>query len=73
MLDGAAPVHMPAPAVRAVDATAAGDTFIGALAARLANGETPQQAIAFALRAASVSVTRAGAQPSIPTLDDLQD
>ncbi|WP_322106260.1 ribokinase [Paraburkholderia sp. J41] len=73
LLDGAAPVHMPAPAVRAVDATAAGDTFIGALAARLANGETPQQAIAFALRAASVSVTRAGAQPSIPTLDDLQD
>ncbi|WP_413186076.1 ribokinase [Paraburkholderia sacchari] len=66
-----APVHWPAPKVAAVDTTAAGDTFIGALAARLAAGETPAQAIGFALRAASISVTRAGAQPSIPSLEEM--
>ncbi|WP_233272680.1 ribokinase [Paraburkholderia acidisoli] len=71
LLDGTAPTHLPAPSVQAVDTTAAGDTFIGALAARLAAGEAPPRAIAFALRAASISVTRAGAQPSIPTLDEL--
>ena len=65
------PVHWAAPTVAAVDTTAAGDTFIGALAARLATGENPAQAIQFALRAASISVTRAGAQPSIPTLEDM--
>ncbi|MDR3096627.1 MAG: ribokinase [Paraburkholderia sp.] len=67
-----APVHWPAPKVTALDTTAAGDTFIGALAARLAAGEAPAQAIQFALRAASISVTRAGAQPSIPTLKDME-
>ncbi|WP_305120834.1 ribokinase [Paraburkholderia nodosa] len=71
LLDGAAPVHLPAPRVNAVDTTAAGDTFIGGLAARLAAGAPALEAIAFALRAASVSVTRAGAQPSIPTLAEL--
>ncbi|MEM5330100.1 ribokinase [Paraburkholderia sp. JHI2823] len=71
LLDGAAPVHLPAPRVRAVDTTAAGDTFIGALAARLATGAAALDAIAFALRAASISVTRAGAQPSIPTFAEV--
>ncbi|QBQ98591.1 ribokinase [Paraburkholderia pallida] len=66
------PVHWPAPKVAAVDTTAAGDTFIGALAARLAAGEAPAQAIQFALRAASISVTRAGAQPSIPRLEEME-
>ncbi|MCG5073685.1 ribokinase [Paraburkholderia tagetis] len=66
------PVHWPAPKVAALDTTAAGDTFIGALAARLAAGEAPAQAIQFALRAASISVTRTGAQPSIPTLKDME-
>jgi ribokinase len=72
LLDGAAPTHLPAPRVSAVDTTAAGDTFIGGLAARLAAGEAPLEAIAFALRAASISVTRAGAQPSIPRLAELE-
>jgi ribokinase len=67
-----ATAHWPAPQVAAVDTTAAGDTFIGALAARLAAGEAPAQAIQFALRAASISVTREGAQPSIPTLEEMQ-
>ncbi|WP_296654473.1 ribokinase [Paraburkholderia sp.] len=71
LLDDAPPAHWPAPRVTAVDTTAAGDTFIGALAARLAHGVAAPAAVQFALRAAAVSVTRAGAQPSIPGLDDV--
>lgn len=63
--------HFEAPRVRAVDTTAAGDTFIGAFAAQLARGIPAVEAVRFAQRAAALSVTRAGAQPSIPTLAEL--
>ncbi|WP_070106550.1 ribokinase [Burkholderia plantarii] len=63
--------HYPAPKVAAVDTTAAGDTFIGGFAARLAAGDALDEAIRFAQRAAALSVTRVGAQPSIPTLQEL--
>jgi ribokinase len=66
-LGEAAPQHFDAPRVKAVDTTAAGDTFIGGFAAQLARGADVAGAIRFAQRAASISVTRAGAQPSIPT------
>jgi ribokinase len=66
-LEGAAPVLYDAPQVKAVDTTAAGDTFIGGFAAQLAQGASVDTAIRFAQRAAALSVTRAGAQPSIPT------
>ncbi|BCF88316.1 ribokinase [Paraburkholderia largidicola] len=66
-LGEAAPQHFDAPRVKAVDTTAAGDTFIGGFAAQLACGADVADAIRFAQRAASLSVTRAGAQPSIPT------
>lgn len=65
--------HYPAPAVQAVDTTAAGDTFIGGFSARLAAGADVDTAIRFAQRAAALSVTRAGAQPSIPTRSELAD
>ena len=55
-----------APKVNAVDTTAAGDTFNGALVVALTEGKTIQQAIVFANEAASISVTRIGAQTSIP-------
>lgn len=59
--------HFPAPSVEAVDATAAGDCFNGALAVRLAEGAPLDEAVRFANRAAAISVTRAGAQASLPT------
>jgi len=64
--------HFPAPKVKAVDTTAAGDTFVGGFAAALAAGKTEAEAIRFGQIAAALSVTRAGAQPSIPTTSDVQ-
>ncbi|MGN8276664.1 ribokinase [Pseudomonas sp. SMV71] len=64
--------HFPAPLVKAVDTTAAGDTFVGGFAAALANGRNEVEAIRFGQVAAALSVTRAGAQPSIPTLSEVQ-
>jgi ribokinase len=52
--------------VKAVDATAAGDTFNGALAVALAEAQDLPAAIRFANAAAALSVTRLGAQPSAP-------
>ena len=59
--------HFAALRVDAVDATAAGDTFNGALAVALAEGRSVGDAIAFANTAAALSVTRFGAQASIPS------
>lgn len=56
-----------APAVQAVDTTGAGDTFIGAFAVALQEGLGTDDAVAFAQRAAAISVTRAGAMASMPT------
>jgi ribokinase len=58
--------HFPARRVQAVDSTGAGDTFIGGFSAALAAGRSVTDAIAFAQAAAAISVTRPGAQPSIP-------
>jgi ribokinase len=64
--------HFPAPKVKSVDTTAAGDTFVGGFAAALASGKSEAEAIRFGQVAAALSVTRAGAQPSIPFLSDVQ-
>ena len=52
--------------VKAVDTVAAGDTFNGAFVVALAEGMPVEDAVAFAQRASAISVTRRGAQPSIP-------
>ena len=57
--------------VRAVDTTAAGDAFNGALAVGLLQGKTPVEAATFASAVASLSVTRKGAQPSMPTAQEV--
>lgn len=64
--------HFPAPRVKAIDTTAAGDTFVGGFAAALADGKPESEAIRFGQIAAALSVTRSGAQPSIPTFNDVQ-
>jgi ribokinase len=59
--------HHPGMRVKVVDTTAAGDTFLGALAVTLAQGEPLNAAVREGIRAAALCVTQAGAQPSIPT------
>ena len=62
---------VPAPAVRAVDTTGAGDTFCGVFAAGLATGTSMTAAAERAIAAASLSVQRLGAIPSIPRADEI--
>ena len=58
--------------VKAVDTVAAGDTFNGAFVVALSEGRTVQDAITFAQKASAISVTRAGAQPSVPYRHELK-
>ena len=60
-------IAVPAFAVTAVDTTAAGDAFNGALGAALAGRDTLRDALRFASAAAAIACTRRGAQPSLPT------
>jgi ribokinase len=62
---------IPSPVVVAIDSTAAGDVFNGALAVALTGSFDLEQAVAFACKAAAVSVTRMGAQASAPVRSEL--
>jgi ribokinase len=64
-------LKIPAPIVKALDTTAAGDTFSGAIAVALVEQMDWAQAISFAIQAASVSVTRLGAQASVPYRNEI--
>ena len=64
--------HLPALKVQAVDTTAAGDTFIGALAALVVEGRSMEEALSHAIRAAAICVTRIGAQASMPSRDEVE-
>lgn len=59
-------------AVETIDTTAAGDAFNGAFAFGLLLGKTPLESARFAVAAATLSVTRAGAQPSMPVLKEVE-
>lgn len=61
----------PCTPVRAVDTTGAGDTFLGALCAMLAEGRELEEAIAVAQRAAAWAVARPGAQQAMPRREDV--
>jgi ribokinase len=63
--------HFPALPVQVVDTTAAGDTFIGAMCAARAAGQSMDDAIRRGIQAATICVTRAGAQASIPYLNEM--
>ncbi|WP_418983530.1 ribokinase [Alistipes sp.] len=65
--------HVPAPHVTPVDTTAAGDVFNGALLVALSERKSLSDAVRFAARCASVSVTRMGAQTSIPWRCEIGD
>ena len=64
-------VTVPAFKVKAIDTTAAGDTFCGALCVALSNGKPLVEAIRFGCKASSISVTRRGAQMSMPRLEEI--
>jgi ribokinase len=63
--------HYPAFAVEAIDATAAGDSFCGALAAAMAEGFPFAEAVRFASAAGAICASRMGAMPSIPVREDI--
>ena len=64
---------IPTEKVKAVDTTAAGDCFNGAFAVGLSEGMAPDDAVRFANKAASLSVTREGAQASLPSREEIVD
>jgi ribokinase len=61
------------PKVRAIDATGAGDCFVGAICVALLEGMEPDRALTFACAAGAIAATRAGAQPSLPTRDEVEE
>ena len=65
-------ILLPAYAVRAIDSTAAGDAFNGAFASALLDGHDPVRSASWASAVAAISVTRRGAQPSMPTNAEVQ-
>jgi ribokinase len=64
--------HVLAPEVEAVDTTAAGDSFCGALADALVRGQALADAVGWAVRAAAITCTRPGAQASLPTREEVE-
>jgi ribokinase len=63
--------HIPAPRVTALDTTGAGDAFCGGLAYALARGDATAAAARYAAHVAALSVTRRGAQESMPSGDEV--
>jgi ribokinase len=69
--DDLAMIHHRPPVVPVVDTTGAGDAFCGAFVSEMARGASLDAAVAYGVRAGAISVTRAGAQSSIPTREEI--
>lgn len=69
----AAGILVPAYSVKALDTTAAGDAFNGGFATALMLGRSPVDSAAFAAAVAAISVTRSGAQPSMPVMPEVAE
>lgn len=65
-------MHVPASRVDVIDTTGAGDTFCGVFASRIAGGSSFDEAVRWAVRAASLATTSAGAQAAIPTREAVE-
>lgn len=68
---GAAPIHIQAPKVEAIDTSGAGDVLCGTFAGCLARGMRPQNALRIAVEASALAVTRPGTLSSCPTAKEL--
>ncbi|MDQ2752523.1 MAG: PfkB family carbohydrate kinase, partial [Bacteroidota bacterium] len=64
--------HIASPQVTAIDTTAAGDVFNGALAVAISEGKEIEEAVAFANHSAALSVTKLGAQASAPYRNEVE-
>lgn len=64
-------IYQPAPKVQVIDTTAAGDCFVGALTVALTEGQTPEDALRFAVYASALKVTKFGAQSGLPTREEV--
>jgi sugar/nucleoside kinase (ribokinase family) len=73
LLDGNQLCRVPAPTVRTVDATGAGDVFRGAFIFALLRGDSPVDILRFANTAAALSCTREGALDSVPTRREVEE
>lgn len=71
MKHGSTSIRLPSYDVKVVDTVGAGDTFCGALAVKCASKDIDREALEFASAAASLTVTRRGAQSAIPTLEEV--
>ena len=60
-------IYQSAPVVQVIDTTAAGDCFVGALTVALTGGQSPEDALRFAVYASALKVTKFGAQSGLPT------
>ncbi len=64
--------YQPAPRVKAIDTTAAGDCFVGAFTVALTEGKNPEDALHFAVYASALKVTKFGAQSGLPTRAEVE-
>jgi ribokinase len=74
IVSGGKSIHIPSFKVDIVDTTAAGDAFIGGLASRLLDSDVDlQQAVRYACACGAFAVTKFGAQPSLPTKEEIEN